>query len=137
MQFLLLGDGNYSTVYHCSAHACSNMPSWWVQWQLEIVAACILSLESIRAPALFMYQAVCVCPPPKSALYYSYHKCREVILAVYIYIQGFVIFCFPQDVIILLFTFGNSMQFGFKQGNSGTFHTVLLWKVCFLGWMDW
>jgi len=71
MQFVLLGNGNYSAVYHCSAHACSNTPSFGVQWQLEIVAACILSLESIRAPALFMYQAVCVPPQVSSLLFIS------------------------------------------------------------------
>jgi len=46
-----------------------------------------------------------VCVPTRSALYYSYHQCREVILAVYIYIPGFVIVYFPQDVIILFFTY--------------------------------
>jgi len=75
-------------IYHSSASACSNMPNWLVQWQLEIVAACLFNLESIRARALFMYQAVYFHPPPpQSAIHYSYHQCRVVILAVYIYLH--------------------------------------------------
>ena len=53
----------------------------------------------------FVHVSGSVFSSPRSAIYYSHHQCRDVILAVYIYVQDFVIVLFSQDVIILLFAY--------------------------------